>query len=251
VDHNGLIEWLRAYPANDRVFNQYRDVNTELDQPQGAESRCRNLHCYLDSFADARFLLVGEAAGYAGCRFSGVPFTSEAHFCRQRPLPWTVGKPLLRTSLRQTPWVERSAGVVWQALQNRNDCLLWNAFPWHPMGPGGPLTNRPPGRDLDEGAEGLRLLLALFPNARSYAIGRVAQRALASIGVAAPYIRHPSHGGQQRFLRAMAGLGAGRTSTGPCLLLAFQSGGQEEPATIRRHDERERTGRSAAVVGSR
>jgi hypothetical protein len=188
------------------AFNQYRDVDLELDIPNGAAVRRRNLGHYLETFADARFVLVGEAAGYAGCRFSGIPFTCEAQLVGAEPLGWVRGKDVARSSTRETLWVERSARIVWQALGERADCVLWNAFPWHPFGQAGPLSNRAPGRDLSDGLEVLRCLLASFPSARPYAIGRVAQRALESIGVSAPYIRHPSHGGKRKFMAGVAAL---------------------------------------------
>ncbi|HEC36395.1 MAG TPA: hypothetical protein ENI39_07670 [Anaerolineae bacterium] len=200
-----LFELLTAYRAAG-VFNQYRDIHPELDRPYGAAVRCRNLRRYLEAFASARFLLVGEAAGYAGCRFSGIPFTCEAQLVGPQRLPWALDKDLASSSAAERPWVERSATIVWEALGKRRDCMLWNAFPWHPFDGADPLSNRPPGRDLYDGLEVLRCLLSLFPSARPYAVGRVAQRALEAIGVRAPYIRHPSHGGKRRFAEAVAGL---------------------------------------------
>jgi hypothetical protein len=205
-----LFALLTAYDG-ERAFNQYRDVHPELDLPHGAAVRRHNLRCYLEAFAGARFVLVGEAAGYAGCRFSGIPFTCEAQLVGPQRLDWTRGRAqdLARSSVAETPWVERSGSIVWQALGERADCVLWNAFPWHPFGRSGPLSNRPPGRDLRDGLEVLRCFLSLFPAARPYAVGRVAQRALAAIGVPAPYIRHPSHGGKREFAAGVAGLRSG------------------------------------------
>jgi hypothetical protein len=201
-----LFDLLASYPSGNRTFNQYRDVHPELDLAGGAEVRRHNLRCYLESFAGVRYVLVGEATGYAGCRFSGIPFTCEAQLVGPEPLAWTRGLTLGRSSTAATPWVERSATMVWEALGERRDCLLWNAVPWHPFGTRGPLSNRHPGRDQRAGLEVLRCLLALFPAARPYAIGRVAQRALAAIGVEAAYIRHPSHGGKSRFAVGVATL---------------------------------------------
>jgi hypothetical protein len=199
MDFDRLYHLLTKY-EDDGVFNQYRDVHSELDRPGGAHIRRRNLGQYLAAFADARFVLVGEAAGYAGCRFSGIPFTCEAQLVGAEPLAWTSGLALDRSSRAKTPWAERSATMVWETLGERRDVLLWNAFPWHPYGGRGPLSNRHPGRDLGAGQEVLRCLLALFPGARPYAIGRVAERALSELDVAAPYIRHPSRGGKAKFV---------------------------------------------------
>lgn len=177
-----------------------------LDRPGAAGIRLSNLGSYISSFAGARILLVGEAAGYAGCRFSGIPFTCEAQLVAMRRLPWVEGRKLRRSSRAEAPWVERSATMVWEALGESRHVLLWNAFPWHPFGDRGPLSNRHPGRDVWAGLEVLRCVLDLFPEARSYAVGRVAERALARVGVSAPYIRHPSRGGKARFFAGVSAL---------------------------------------------
>lgn len=206
MNYDHLMELLTAY-RNGRAFNQYRHVHLELDHPRGATVRRHNLCRYLETFADARFVLVGEAAGYAGCRFSGIPFTCEAQLVGPQRLDWALGRDVARSSTAETPWVERSGMIVWEALRGRTDCVLWNAFPWHPFGESGPLSNRAPGRDLPDGLDVLRCFLSLFPAARPYAVGRVAQRALKAIGVPAPYIRHPSHGGKRKFAAGVAALG--------------------------------------------
>jgi hypothetical protein len=215
MKYDPLLQLLGQYPGNKRAFNQYRDVHPELDLPQGATVRRRNLRCYLESFdqrSGVHFVLVGEAAGYAGCRFSGIPFTGEAHLAGPERLSWTGGRDLARSSRAESPWAERSAKMVWETLGERRDCVLWNAFPWHPFGASGPLSNRPPGRDLHHGLPVLECLLALYPDAQPYAIGRVAQRALAAVGIDAPYIRHPSRGGKARFVAGVAALATDRGS---------------------------------------
>ena len=205
MDLDQLFEYLTAYQG-EVAFNQYRDVHPDLDCEGGAQVRCRNLRAYLTTFAEARFLLVGEAAGYAGCRFSGIPFTSESQLTGPGRLGWADGCGLARSSRSDRPWIERSASMVWEVLGERRDIILWNAFPWHPFGPRGPLSNWHPGRDLGAGLEVLHCLLELLPGARPYAGGRVAERALADIGLQAPYIRHPSRGGKARFAEGVAAL---------------------------------------------
>jgi hypothetical protein len=91
-------------------------------------------------------------------------------------------------------------------LDGRRDCVLWNAFPWHPFKEG-PLSNRRPrAGELRRARDALRCFLALFPGARMYAVGRVSQEALRALGVEATYIRHPSHGGKRAFTAAVQAL---------------------------------------------
>ena len=206
-----LLELLHAFDGTGvsqgrpGVFNQYRDWDPTLDQPAAASIRRANLRRYLEAFAGAAYVLVGEAAGYAGCRFSGIPFTGEAQLVGPEPLPWAVGGGLSQTSLGE-PWRERSAEIVWPALNGRRDCVLWNAFPWHPH-KDGPLTNRRPRTtELQQANEVLQYFLSMFPQAQVYAVGRVSQGALQSLGFDAAYIRHPSHGGNRAFTAGVTAL---------------------------------------------
>jgi hypothetical protein len=187
------------------AFNQYRDVTAEFDLPHGAAIRRANLRRYLELFSGAAYVLVGEAAGYAGCRFSGIPFTGEVQLAGPECLPWACGDGFAQSS-SATPWRERSGTIVWEALGNRRDCVLWNAFPWHPFGPK-PLSNRRPRQaEMVQAKQVLAHFLSLFSRRQVYAIGRVSQQALGKMGIEASYIRHPSHGGKQAFLKGIASL---------------------------------------------
>ncbi len=199
-----LFELLQIYQG-DGVFNPYRDRNPELDCPDAPAIRCANLRRYLEIFAGAAYMLVGEAAGYAGCRFSGIPFTGEAQLLGSEPLAWAAGGDWGQTSLGD-PWRERSAQIVWPALDGRRDCVLWNAFPWHPFQDKSLSNRRPRARELRQADDVLRHFLSLFPQARVHAIGRVSQGVLQSLGIEAAYIRHPSYGGKRAFVAGVAAL---------------------------------------------
>ena len=199
-----LFDLLMAYQGPG-VFNQYFDRDPALDRPDAPALRRANLRCYLETFAGAAYVLVGEAAGYAGCRFSGIPFTGEAQLVGLDPLPWAANGGLAQTSLC-APRRERSAQIVWSALDGRRDCVLWNAFPWHPFKTG-PLSNRRPRADeLRQATNALLGFLLLYPHAEVVAIGRVSQLALQALDVEATYIRHPSHGGKRAFSEGIVAL---------------------------------------------
>jgi uracil-DNA glycosylase len=199
-----LFDLLDAF-QDEGVFNQYRDCDPALDRPDGPAIRRQNLLHYLNVFAGARYVLIGEAAGYAGCRFSGIPFTGEAQIVGPDPLPWARA-PELRQSSMGGPWRERSGQIVWEAFRGRRDCVLWNTFPWHPHGDH-PLSNRRPrSSELRECTDVLKCAVSLFPGAQICAIGRVSQSKLKDVGIEATYIRHPSHGGKRAFTEGVAAL---------------------------------------------
>ncbi len=184
------------------VVNPYREAFPELDGPAAARGRRENLEAYLDRVGAPRLILVGEALGFRGGRFSGIAFTSERQLLGpdSRRLPW-AGAPFRATSRNPALWLEPSGSVVWDALGGEaRGALLWNSFPWHPYGGRGPLSNRTPERSLvAANLHVLERLLAETPGARVLAVGRTAQGALAEVGVDAPALRHPAHGGAAIF----------------------------------------------------
>jgi hypothetical protein len=204
-----LAHTLTAYRGTD-VFNQYAEVNLDYDRPDGAERRLRNMLRYIHHFADARYVLISEAPGYAGARFSGVSFTSERFLFGPDPLPWTRGLGFERASRDDLPLrPEMSATIVWGALGDRHDIVFWPSFPWHPMGARGPLSNRAPRRDeVRVGQDILSFVLDhIWPHRRVVAIGRYGEAALRAMGYPeVGYIRHPAQGGATEFRRGIAAL---------------------------------------------
>lgn len=202
-----LFEELRVF-RGDGAFNQYAQVGPDLDVPDADDIRRENLVMYLDAFRDARYVLVGEAPSFNGCRFSGIPFTSEELLMGRSPLPWTRGIAFRRTSLRERLMVEHSASIVWELISGRTDIVLWNAFPWYPSMPGTRDKNRKPDKDeVKRASDVLSTFISLFPGAEAYAVGRTAEHALGEIGVHASYIRHPARGGKTLFRAGVSMMG--------------------------------------------
>jgi len=184
------------------VINPYRETHPELDGPAAPRRRRENLEAYLDRVGKPRLVLVGEALGYRGGRFSGIAFTSERQLAGPdgRRLAW-AGSPFQATSRNPALWLEPSGSIVWDALEgDARGVLLWNTFPWHPFGDRGPLSNRTPERSLvAANLHVLERLLAEVSGARVLAVGRTACAGLAGLGVDAPALRHPAHGGATIF----------------------------------------------------
>src|SRR3954451_22989426 len=91
-----LKKTLFEEPSTPVLFNPYHDADAQLDRKDAVKIRRANLKHYLAAFAERpAILLVGEAPGPHGCRFSGVPFTSE-HQIVARTLPFTGRQSSLR-----------------------------------------------------------------------------------------------------------------------------------------------------------
>jgi uracil-DNA glycosylase len=155
-----------------------RTIGTTFNQYTGSELLRGRLRAYLDARAEARWLLVGEAAGYRGARVSGLAFTSERQLTGTGP-------------------AEASATIVQRTLAElglEDRVLLWNVVPTHP---GTATSNRAPTRA--EVAAGLAFAERLAAGRRVVAIGRVAAAALDG-----PYVRHPARGGAVAFRDGLA-----------------------------------------------
>jgi len=189
------------------IANPYRDEHRALDRPGGARQRRRNLESYLEAVGRPRWLLLGEAMGYRGARFSGIAFTSERQLAGPPAvrLAWAEGRACA-TSCLPALWTEPSGTIVWRALGGQaQGVLLWNAFPWHPFGRSSSgvdprLSNRTPAPS--EVREHLGVLSALLDWAqpeRVAAVGKIAGSALAELGVSHATLRHPARGGATLF----------------------------------------------------
>jgi uracil-DNA glycosylase len=179
------------------IFNLYHDSLPGVDSLEGPQIRRENLYHYLESFPrKPTALVLGEAPGWRGCRFTGVPFTSEAMLLSGE-LPFT-GKP---SSLRLPPHTETSAKIFWQVMRPYHPGFLaWNCLAVHPHQPGKPLSNRHPGRHEIRAHLGvLSELIRLLMPVQLIAVGKSAQYALAVLDLPARPVRHPSHGGAGQF----------------------------------------------------
>jgi uracil-DNA glycosylase len=189
-------------PSTRILFNQYKDDAKDLDIRGGARIRRENLFNYLSSLnGSPRCLLVGEAPGPWGCRFSGVPFTGERPLSRGE-LPF-AGKA---TSVSEEPYSERAGTVFWETLRGyHSDFFVWNTIPFHPHREQEPLSIRTPKwTEVKAHLPLLEELLTILKPQKVAAIGRVAEKALTTVGCECIYVRHPSYGGVKLFKSGMS-----------------------------------------------
>jgi len=189
------------------LFNPWRD-HCSFDCDRGApaaklERLARHLDC------DPLFILVGEAPGYQGCRYSGIAFTSE-RLLLEGKIP-RIPPLTRRLSTRRLPFSEPSATIVWRTLKKlgiAERTILWNALQLHPHRDGNPWTNRTPTpQELALGADTLSILLASFPLAGVVAIGKKAEFLMQSQGIVPlATVRHPANGGATAFAEGISAL---------------------------------------------
>lgn len=182
------------------LFNPWRDSCPDDLGNNDREAKLARLARHLD--CSPRFILCGEAVGFAGGRHSGIAFTSE-RLLLEGAIP-RVDKPDRRLTMRERPFSEPSATIVWKALYRfgiAEHTVLWNAVQLHPSKPGNIRSNRTPtSSEIALGETALRGLLDAFPQAMLIAVGRKAEELLRNMNVhPAGSVRHPANGGATAF----------------------------------------------------
>jgi len=228
-----FLDLLKTSPSG-AVFNPWWQVDEENDVgPECPAIRRKHLAAYFhERLGNARLAVIGEALGYRGGHFSGIPMTSERmllgkhktisalydrqgidgktgnsghadNFGRQISgiKPHRTSKP----SVCDKGFSEPTATIVWGALLKigllPDEFVLWNAFPWHSFDPRrGLLSNRMPNKcEQVSGRPILKAFFEIFCCTQIVALGKIADAQLEKLGIPALCVRHPASGGAKLF----------------------------------------------------
>src|SRR5438128_8012302 len=210
-----FLRLLRKSPSG-AVFNPWWEVDEQNDVGRNAPAiRRRQLRAYMQKrMAKAKLALIGEAVGYRGGHFSGIPMTSErillgrSNKVRMKSDElFAAIKPRRTSKPEKCPdgFSEPTATIVWGTLLRLglkpDQFVLWNAFPWHSFDQHrGMLSNRMPKKfERAAGLPMLKAFLELFPCGQIVALGKIAAAQLQKLGVNAYSVRHPASGGAKLF----------------------------------------------------
>ena len=223
MSRNKLHDFLRLLKRSPSggVFNPWwqMDAQNELSTDSPTIRR-RHLAAYLEKrLAKAQLAVIGEALGYRGGHFSGIPMTSERLLLgRSKKLQLKASDIFFKHRPRRTSRPEKcpdgfsepTATIVWSTLLKLgvkpDEFVLWNAFPWHSFDPHrGLLSNRMPNKpEQASGLPALKAFLELFPCEQIVAVGKIAAAQLEQLGVNAHCVRHPASGGAKLFRQQIA-----------------------------------------------
>ena len=186
-------------------------VNQYSKKTENHKITINNLKLYLNNIykRSPKYLFIGEAPGYRGCRITGIPFTSKFILTQD------YGNGLFGTNNgynninQEQPYNESTATIIWQYFKNKKIIpFFWNAFPFHPHKKDNYNSNRLPTDDeLIIGKKYIDELLKIFENEKKHikivSIGKTPHKLLKNNSI---YIRHPSRGGKNDFINGMNSL---------------------------------------------
>lgn len=190
------------------VFNPWSETcDHDLLPDEFLNRRERLLNHF--SCPSTRFMIIGEAPGYQGCRYSGIAFTSEK-LLLNRSIPRMDSLSGNRITDKKTPWAEPSATIVWKALYEfgvAEHTVMFNAVPWHPVGKKGIHSNRTPSRaEMSLGLKHLSRLVDYFSGVEIVALGNTASTCLDDLNISHVKVRHPANGGATLFREGISEL---------------------------------------------
>ncbi len=195
----GFIDKLSRETTSSNSYNLY-NKDSDLNS-----IRRNNLELYLNHMliVKPKFILVGEAPGYQGCRLTGIPFTSEYLILNGVNKLNIFGKNNGYSKTKEFEHVrtEPTATMVWEILSELNKLpLLWNAFPFHPFQGNNHFSNRSPTEgELKQGEIFLEDLINFFNIQEIVAVGNTAEYTLKNLGYHPLKVRHPARGGKMKF----------------------------------------------------
>jgi hypothetical protein len=212
---DAFLRLLKDSPSG-AVFNPWWQVDKQNDVGHNAPAiRRSQLHAYLqERVGKPEVAIIGEALGYRGGHFSGIPMTSERILLGKKKdsgidpeQVFSSIKPRRTSKSRNCPdgFSEPTATIVWSTLLRLRlkpeQFVLWNAFPWHSFDPRrGMLSNRmPTQKERSAGLSVLKAFLDLFPCDEIVALGNVAAAQLKELNVESHKARHPASGGAKLF----------------------------------------------------
>jgi hypothetical protein len=195
--YEAVRERLFDEPSSAGLFNPYSTRHPTLDRPDAVRIRRENFRRYVTERTERpSVLLLAEAPGPWGCRFSGVPITSEAQLL-DPDFP-IAGR---QSSAADDPHTEYSAGIYWRILAAWHARIFtWNTVPFHPHSVDEDLDIRTPRiSEIRRFLPVTRAVVQTLEPRAVLAVGRKAERALDELGIDCTYVRHPSQGGATRF----------------------------------------------------
>jgi uracil DNA glycosylase superfamily protein len=205
-----FIRRLKKSPSRG-VFNPWWEVDEQNDIARAAPIiRRQQLRAHLqERLGSAKVAVIGEALGYRGGHFSGIPMTSERLLLgRSKKVELKASDIFAELKPRRTSKPEKcphgfselTATIVWTTLLRLglkpDQFVLWNAFPWHSFDPRrSVLSNRTPNKcEQAAGLPVLKAFLELFPCEHVVALGKIAAAQLQELGLNAHCVRHPASG---------------------------------------------------------
>lgn len=194
-----FVQTLTKQVVSNNSYNQYTNPIIK-----------NNLKIYLSEMKklNPKILCIGEAAGYNGCRLTGIAFTSEYLMMKENHCIFGASKGYKTIHSNTKLQKEISATIVWEVLNdNQSYPLLWNAVPFHPFKNRNYKSNRTPDSlELQIGKFYIQELLNEFSNiCYIVAIGKKAEKSLIDMNLSIDIkeVRHPSNGGKNDFVSGL------------------------------------------------
>lgn len=192
-----LLELCQS-PTSCSLFNQY--VEEDPSESRGnSKIRLINLKSYLTALLNrpVELMIIGESAGYNGAKCNGLHLFTEDYYLKL---------PGIR-SVNRLVDESKTAKFLDRAFWGHATPLAFNIVPFFTHPENCLASNRKPSKaEIQQGSYFSLKLYQIFKPECVISMGRLAEMGLAQRGIKNDYLRHPSMGGQEEFLRGLRAL---------------------------------------------
>lgn len=195
-----FIELLKKYETPKDRFNPWQQSD-KSDISSAPALRCDNLKKYLMERPNPKYILIGESPSI-GARYTGIAMTSEKTFKNSN-----LFNGYNYTSKNQNT-TEKTANIVWNELlkYGQDNFVIWNAYAFNSKC----FKSWYKKASVIEKKEPIykEILTTFFDifdyeNSVIIAVGRYAEKSCKDFGFDCIYLRHPSRGGQNKFVEGL------------------------------------------------
>lgn len=195
-----FIELLKKYETPKDRFNPWQQSD-KSDISSAPALRCDNLKKYLMERPNPKYILIGESPSI-GARYTGIAMTSEEIFKNSN----LFNEYACTSKVQDTK--EKTASIVWNDLKEygQENFVIWNAYAFNSKC----FKSWYKKASATEKKESIykEILTTFFDifdyeNSVVIAVGRDAEKSCKDFGFDCIYLRHPSRGGQNKFVKGL------------------------------------------------
>lgn len=195
-----FIELLKKYETPKDRFNPWQQSD-KSDISSAPALRCYNLKKYLMERPNPKYILIGESPSI-GARYTGIAMTSEEIFKNSN----LFNEYACTSKVQDTK--EKTASIVWNDLKEygQENFVIWNAYAFNSKC----FKSWYKKASATEKKESIykEILTTFFDifdyeNSVVIAVGRDAEKSCKDFGFDCIYLRHPSRGGQNKFVEGL------------------------------------------------
>ncbi len=189
------------YSCTDLIFNQYKDSCPEKDNSKNYLQRRKNLKWYLEAqlLNKPKVMIIGESAGYNGAKINGLHLIHPDYLLKLIEVFGSGYTDIIHKDIKPS----MTSKIICDELISLDHIpLTFNIIPFYLKTSFGWTKNRTPSKiEARELSIYSKMMYEIYQPKVVLSVGRMAQYGLNYQKIPNIYLRHPSMGGKDKFIK--------------------------------------------------